>query len=336
MKVCISVMVLIAFALPSFAWADLVFQCDFGDTTGSLTGYQANTGQIWTDSDKGEVIANGSLSLGVAYGQDLTNGAGATQQGDNWLGNMVPLGQTLENGAFVWEFDMKRERTVAYYAGAEMSMSLMGTHEIALIWQGGSLKLGGSIVGLDGGAWAGTAIDMNLSKGSIHVTFEYDMEERSGSLTYVNLANEEETATVMLEPLTTYEPAVSFNSIYTTLRTIEEAMGYDNITLDYTPGAEPVAGDANGDGKVDGSDVTILAGNWQAGVPNGDTSNVTWSMGDFNGDGKVDGSDVTILAGNWQAGVTSSAFSVPEPSVATLLLLGVFALMGHGFRSRKS
>ena len=28
----------------------------------------------------------------------------------------------------------------------------------------------------------------------------------------------------------------------------------------------PAAGDANCDGKVDGSDVTILAGNWQVGV----------------------------------------------------------------------
>ena len=75
-------------------------------------------------------------------------------------------------------------------------------------------------------------------------------------------------------------------------------------------------GDANGDGRVDGSDVTILAGNWQAGAT-GDPS-ATWSMGDFNHDGKVDGSDVTILAGNWQAGVTSAVVAVsnpePEPS----------------------
>ena len=46
-------------------------------------------------------------------------------------------------------------------------------------------------------------------------------------------------------------------------------------------------GDANSDGKVDGSDVTILAGNWQVGVNDGKTA--TWSMGDFNGDHKVDG-----------------------------------------------
>ena len=65
-----------------------------------------------------------------------------------------------------------------------------------------------------------------------------------------------------------------------------------------------IPGDANNDGRVDGSDVTILAGNWQVGVNDGKTA--TWSMGDFNRDGKVDGSDVTILAGNWQTGVDSA------------------------------
>ena len=93
-------------------------------------------------------------------------------------------------------------------------------------------------------------------------------------------------------------------------------MGYD---LSYEVNdASLVAGDANNDGKVDGSDVTILACNWQTGV--GGVGGANWSMGDFNGDGAVDGSDVTILAGNWQYGVTTAAASVPEPSTLALLL----------------
>lgn len=88
--------------------------------------------------------------------------------------------------------------------------------------------------------------------------------------------------------------------------------------------APDVPGDANSDGVVDGSDVTILAGNWQT------LSDATWSMGDFNGDGAVDGSDVTILAGNWQSGVDSSASAVPEPGTGTLLasLFLFFAFVG--------
>lgn len=95
----------------------------------------------------------------------------------------------------------------------------------------------------------------------------------------------------------------------------------------------PTAGDANRDGKVDGSDVTILAGNWQTGV--GGVGGATWEMGDFNRDGKVDGSDVTILAGNWQAGVTMDATSVPEPGTLALLLGALVALFA-GLRVRRS
>ena len=111
---------------------------------------------------------------------------------------------------------------------------------------------------------------------------------------------------------------------------IATAANWSNLTVYETDGAitpiEPdIAGDANGDGKVDGSDVTILAGNWQKGVNDGLTA--TWEEGDFNGDGKVDGSDVTILAGNWQYGVTAAAASVPEPSTIALLLMGIGSLL---------
>ena len=91
-----------------------------------------------------------------------------------------------------------------------------------------------------------------------------------------------------------------------------------------------IPGDANKDGKVDGSDVTILAGNWQVGV--GGVGGATWGMGDFNGDGAVDGSDVTILAGNWQYGVNSAATAVPEPST---VLLVISALIGFSSACRR-
>lgn len=91
--------------------------------------------------------------------------------------------------------------------------------------------------------------------------------------------------------------------------------GYTLLTV----GIAPVSGDANGDGVVNGADVTILAENWQHGVYG--EANATREMGDFNGDGIVDGSDVTILAENWQYGVNAATTAVPEPSSLVLLLL---------------
>ena len=104
----------------------------------------------------------------------------------------------------------------------------------------------------------------------------------------------------------------------------EGQVAYDSAKL-----CVGLPGDANGDGRVDGSDVTILASNWQAGVGNPNPTNVTWAMGDFNGDGQVDGSDVTILAGNWQYNASAAATSVPEPSMFLLLptTIGLMVLL---------
>ena len=97
------------------------------------------------------------------------------------------------------------------------------------------------------------------------------------------------------------------------------------ITDTYSPATASIPGDANNDGKVDGSDATILAGNWLAGVDG--VVEATWGMGDFNDDKKVDDLDATILAVNWQTGVTAAAAAVPEPSVSFgLLCLGLATL----------
>jgi beta-glucanase (GH16 family) len=62
----------------------------------------------------------------------------------------------------------------------------------------------------------------------------------------------------------------------------------------YDPAAQtPLPGDADADGKVDLSDLAIVATNW--GTPSG----ATWAGGDFTGDGKVDLADLGILASNW-------------------------------------
>jgi hypothetical protein len=60
------------------------------------------------------------------------------------------------------------------------------------------------------------------------------------------------------------------------------------------------SGDANDDGKVDVSDLSLLAASY------GMTSGATWSMGDFTGDGAVNVSDLSLLAANYGAGSTST------------------------------
>ena len=58
-------------------------------------------------------------------------------------------------------------------------------------------------------------------------------------------------------------------------------------------------GDANGDGRVDINDLTIVLANF------GQTG-MTWSQGDFIGDGTVDINDLTIVLANFGYGVSAA------------------------------
>ena len=129
--------------------------------------------------------------------------------------------------------------------------------------------------------------------------------------------------------ITTATEGVEYNLTYLTTG---DLAGYTllEVISGPLPMPFPWPGDANLDGRVDGSDVTILADNWQYGVGSPPKD---WSDGDFNGDGKVDGSDVTILAMNWQYGVPTSVNAVPEPSCLILLVIA-FATGGVFYRSR--
>jgi hypothetical protein len=83
-------------------------------------------------------------------------------------------------------------------------------------------------------------------------------------------------------------------------------------------------GDANGDGKVDDTDASILGAHWQ-------TSGAAWEDGDFNADTLVNDADAVILAAHWHYGVNGEEGSVPEPS-ALVLLLGAAAMAWLGRR----
>jgi hypothetical protein len=93
----------------------------------------------------------------------------------------------------------------------------------------------------------------------------------------------------------------------------------DGWTLKYT-----LMGDANLDGRVDLTDFTYVASNYN-GYVNG------WYYGDFNYDTKVDLTDFTLLASNFNQSLPAgggspglSGATVPEPSsVMTLTALAI-------------
>jgi hypothetical protein len=76
-------------------------------------------------------------------------------------------------------------------------------------------------------------------------------------------------------------------------------------------------GDANGDGRVDINDLTIVLAHY------GQTGAV-WSQGEFTGDGTVDINDLTIVLAHYGQSIGSAAgmSAVPEPSCLILLAVG--------------
>jgi hypothetical protein len=99
-----------------------------------------------------------------------------------------------------------------------------------------------------------------------------------------------------------------------------QSVDADAVLVRYT-----LAGDSNIDGKVDLTDFTYLAANFNK------QGTANWLQGDYNYDGNVDLSDFTYLAANFNqtlpastaAAPKSLGTAVPEPmSVALLALTG--------------
>src|SRR4051794_31461737 len=95
------------------------------------------------------------------------------------------------------------------------------------------------------------------------------------------------------------------------------------------------AGDASLDGKVDLTDFTVLAANFNA-------TTKLWYQGDFNYDQKVDLTDFTLLASNFNqtmsattADPTTLAATVPEPTACAWLLLTALTLATNSTRQSR-
>ena len=77
-------------------------------------------------------------------------------------------------------------------------------------------------------------------------------------------------------------------------------LGSGQIEIAYT-----LLGDANLDGKVNGTDFNLMAANFNQAVTDG------WDKGDFNYDGKVNGTDFNLMAANFNQAASQAAVSTP-------------------------
>lgn len=108
---------------------------------------------------------------------------------------------------------------------------------------------------------------------------------------------------------------VEANDIYTIFPAMFSGATVDatSVLLRYT-----VAGDANIDGTVNGSDFNLLAMNF------GILSGKSWYFGDFTYDGAVNSADFNVLAGGFGYTIaTQPGSSVPEPAAGAVLLAAV-------------
>ena len=90
-------------------------------------------------------------------------------------------------------------------------------------------------------------------------------------------------------------------------------------------------GDANGDGKVDINDLTIVLAHY------GQTGE-NWAEGEFTGDGTVNINDLTIVLAHYNQSQGASAAGmapVPEPSCLVLLGIGGAGLLACLRRRRR-
>jgi VCBS repeat-containing protein len=126
-----------------------------------------------------------------------------------------------------------------------------------------------------------------------------------------------------------YTPVTGFRGTDSFTYRAYDGAAYSNVaTVELIVGsAQPIPGDANGDGQVNQTDATILAQHWGQSASGA-------AQGDFNGDGVANAADASIMAANWgypsgEAGQSE----VPEPG-AVALLVGALGALGVARRRR--
>jgi hypothetical protein len=89
-----------------------------------------------------------------------------------------------------------------------------------------------------------------------------------------------------------------------------------------------LAGDANGDGIVNGADLNTVLSNYNQ-------TSMGWTQGDFNADSAVNGADLNVVLSNYNQSGGGVMSAVPEPNAILLVAAGLVGLLARAWRKRK-
>lgn len=172
---------------------------------------------------------------------------------------------------------------------------------------------------------------------------EYDQFNVTGELTLSGelhvLAQERLNDELMLTIATAGELSGAFSWIPELGADIGFGVRFNGVNYDYENDAVTVSllpapsGDFDDDGTVDGADFLT----WQRQL--GATADPAGEGADGNGDGVVNGEDLAVwregFVGN-EAAPAAAPLSVPEPSAAALLLVGLLSVGGRRVEGRRA
>ena len=282
------------------------------DTDNTSAQFVWNTGVNYMDTENGQVL--GDSDTGTAFADGINEMTMSVWFKNNIAGEgyIAGFAEASATGRYVFSMFSPDGTDVRFYTKSDNEQQIAFTttidetsgdwewHHLVQVWDGSEKRLR-------------VYVDGEIEFSGVNAAMSENLVVPDGFYIGRDVPGNTRNLGGFVDEVMLFDRALSTEEVFEL---------YDSAFFENTQVQVP--GDANKDGKVDGSDVTILAGNWQVGVDG--TVQATWEMGDFNGDFKVDGSDVTILAGNWQYGVTAAAAAVPEPSVM-VLLAGLFTAL---------
>jgi T5SS/PEP-CTERM-associated repeat protein len=293
-------------------------------TVGSSTGTMSNNGTV-------RFVAGASAAAGSVYTPIVAG---------TWSGSVSGIYQAFGGTWNASSHDFTVSQVVSGAAGAQVSTDLSQKQRMLIAAAGGDNWLGASFLA----ATSASTISLTASPASSAVLSSLEGQLGGG-------ASVLSAWTLSTSGYTYGNPAylsLSIGGGYS--RSDLDVWGYNgsawsalsagDLTLDGTFASftataalngytyaiadlSPLPGDANGDGRVDVNDLTIVLTNF------GQTG-MTWSQGEFTGDGTVDINDLTIVLANYGRTAAASAASpapVPEPGTLILVSSGLLGMM---------